>query len=229
MPLLQIRSVTKTYGKDTAAVHALNNISFSIEKGEFVAIMGPSGSGKSTLLNIMGGLDNPTSGEIILDGERINNKTEEELVAIRRKKLGYVFQQYHLLSSLTALENVILPMTFQSMNGTSRGKAEMALKKVGLSRRASHKPSELSGGEQQRVSIARCLASDPALILADEPTGNLDKKTGKEILELFKEVNREGRTILMVTHDPEIARMANRIIRLEDGAIVSQEINSKEE
>lgn len=221
--ILQIKDMKKTYGKGEAAIHALDNISFEVEEGEFVAIMGPSGSGKSTLLNILGGLDAPTSGEIWLEDDRIDGKDEEELVPIRRKKLAYVFQQYHLIASLTALENVLLPMTFSSLNGDSPEKARGILDEVGLGSRIDHKPAELSGGEQQRVSIARALANDPALILADEPTGNLDTKTGEEILEVFKRLNDEGRTIVMVTHDAEKAKVASRIIHLEDGKIVKEE------
>jgi putative ABC transport system ATP-binding protein len=221
--ILQVKDIKKIYGEGEAAVHALDGVSFDVEEGEFVAVMGPSGSGKSTLLNILGGLDAPTSGQVILDGSRIDGKEEEELVEIRRKKLAYVFQQYHLLPSLTALENVILPMTFTSLNGQSRDRAYNILSRVGLGKRADHRPAQLSGGEQQRVSIARALANDPALILADEPTGNLDSKTGGEILEVFKELNDEGRTIVMVTHDAEKANVASRIIYLEDGKVVKEE------
>jgi len=220
--MLDVRGVTKIYGQGSAAVKALNNVSFRVNKGDFVAIMGPSGSGKSTLLNIIGGLDRPTSGEVVLDGERIDNLDENALVGIRRGKISYVFQQYHLLPSLTALENVLLPLTFCGIHGKD-GKALELLKKMGLGKRAWHKPSQLSGGEQQRVAIARALVNDPLLILADEPTGNVDRKTGREILDLFCQLNNEeGRGIIMVTHNPEAAERAAEIIMLQDGQIVDR-------
>jgi putative ABC transport system ATP-binding protein len=183
--------------------------------------MGPSGSGKSTLLNVIGGLDYPSSGEVILDGKRIDNLDENDFVDIRRNKIAYVFQQYYLLPSLTALENVLLPLTFCGANKTDQKSLDI-LKRVGLERRAEHRPSQLSGGEQQRVAIARALVNDPSLILADEPTGNMDRKTGKEILALFNQLNREGRSIIMVTHDPEIAEYAKEIVVLQDGQIVDK-------
>ncbi len=183
--------------------------------------MGPSGSGKSTLLNIIGGLDHLSSGEVLLDGERIDSLDENALVDIRRGKIAYVFQQYHLIPSLTALENVLLPLTFCEADHRDR-KALDILERVGLERRAAHKPSQLSGGEQQRVAIARALVNDPSLILADEPTGNMDRKTGNEILALFNELNREGRSIVMVTHDPEIAGHAKALVLLQDGQIVDR-------
>jgi len=220
--MLEVRNVSKIYGEGTAKVVALNEVSLQVNSGDFIAIMGPSGSGKSTLLNIIGGLDSPSSGEVILDGKRIDNLDENALVDIRRGKVAYVFQQYHLLPSLTALENVLLPLIFCGANGGSSKKALDILKKVGLERRAGHKPSELSGGEQQRVAIARALVSEPALILADEPTGNMDRKTGGEILSLFEQLNREGHSIIMVTHDREIAGRAKKIIILQDGQIVGR-------
>jgi len=220
--MLEVRNVSKIYGEGTAKVVALNKVSLQVNSGDFIAIMGPSGSGKSTLLNIIGGLDSPSSGEVILDGKRIDNLDENALVDIRRGKVAYVFQQYHLLPSLTALENVLLPLIFCGANGGSSKKALDILKKVGLERRAGHKPSELSGGEQQRVAIARALVSEPALILADEPTGNMDRKTGGEILSLFEQLNREGHSIIMVTHDREIAGRAKKIIILQDGQIVGR-------
>jgi putative ABC transport system ATP-binding protein len=188
--------------------------------------MGPSGSGKSTLLNIIGGLDSPSSGEVILGGKRIDNLGENALVDVRRGKVAYVFQQYHLLPSLTALENVLLPLIFCGANGGVE-KAMNILKRVGLERRSEHNPSQLSGGEQQRVAIARALVGEPALILADEPTGNMDQKTGGEILGLFEQLNKEGHSIIMVTHDREIARHAKEIVILQDGQIVGR-INSEE-
>ena len=217
--MLAIEKVTKRYGEGATAVLALDDISFNIEKGEYVAVMGPSGSGKSTLLNIVGGLDTLTAGTVTLDGDRIDNRDENALVNVRRGRISYVFQQYHLLPSLTAVENVLLPLTFCGVCG-EREKALALLDRVGLTKRADHKPSELSGGEQQRVAIARALANDPALILADEPTGNMDRKTGAQILAIFDELNRDGHTIIMVTHDPETARHAGRTIVLQDGRIV---------
>jgi len=219
--MLEIKNISKVYGKGTAKVVALNNVSLLVNDGDFIAVMGPSGSGKSTLLNIIGGLDHISSGEVILDGKRIDSLDENALVDIRRGKIAYVFQQYHLISSLTALENVLLPLTFCGANKKDQ-KALDILKRVRLEKRAEHKPSQLSGGEQQRVAIARALANDPSLILADEPTGNMDRKTGKEILALFEQLNREGRSIVMVTHDPEIAGYAKEIVVLQDGQIVDK-------
>jgi putative ABC transport system ATP-binding protein len=219
--MLEINNVTKIYGEGTARVVALDRVSLKVEDGDFIAIMGPSGSGKSTFLNIIGGLDRLTSGEVMLDGHRIDNLGENELVDIRRGKIAYVFQQYHLLPSLTAMENVLLPLIFCG-NGADEQKVKTILARVGLGKRAEHKPSQLSGGEQQRVAIARALVSGPSLILADEPTGNMDQKTGNEILELFKELNKEGRSILMVTHSADIAKQAKHIITLQDGQIISK-------
>lgn len=219
--MLEVKEVTKIYGQGTTRVVALNSVSFRVDKGDFVAIMGPSGSGKSTLLNVIGGLDRLSSGEVILDGERIDTLDEDALVDIRRGKIGYVFQQYHLLPSLTALENVLLPLTFGGVRGED-GKALDLLQRVGLGKRAGHKPSQLSGGEQQRVAIARALVNDPLLTLADEPTGNMDRKTGREILDLLDQLNKEGRTIIMVTHNPEAAERAKEIIVLQDGQIVDR-------
>ncbi|MDD4859953.1 MAG: ABC transporter ATP-binding protein [Dehalococcoidales bacterium] len=218
--MLEIKDVSKIYGRNSTSVVALNSVSFQVDSGDFVAIMGPSGSGKSTLLNIIGGLDVLSKGAIVLNGERIDNLEEDALVKFRRGKIGYVFQQYHLLQSLTALENVLLPLTFGG-GKPDHGKALELLRRVGLEKRASHKPSQLSGGEQQRVAIARALVNDPLLTLADEPTGNMDHKTGKEILDLFDELNREGRSIIMVTHNPEAAERAKGIVFLQDGQIVN--------
>jgi len=219
--MLEVKNVSKVYGEGTAKVVALNNISLLVNEGDFIAVMGPSGSGKSTLLNIIGGLDHISSGEVILDGKRIDGLDENALVDVRRGKIAYVFQQYHLIPSLTALENVLLPLTFCGANNGSQ-KALDILKRVGLGKRAEHKPSQLSGGEQQRVAIARALVNDPSLILADEPTGNMDRKTGREILALFGQLNGEGRSIVMVTHDPEIAGHAKEVVVLQDGQIVDK-------
>lgn len=224
--MLEIRSVSKIYGEGATKVVALNDVSLQVDGGAFIAVMGPSGSGKSTFLNIIGGLDRISSGEVILEGKRIDNLGENALVDIRRGKIAYVFQQYHLLPSLTALENVLLPLTFRGMNSAD-SKALDILEKVGLRKRAGHRPSQLSGGEQQRVAIARALISDPSLILADEPTGNMDRKTGREILSLFDQLNKEERTIIMVTHDPEIASYARQIVVLQDGQIVDRVNNKK--
>ncbi len=219
--MLEVKHASKIYGSGSARVAALNDVSLYVEDGDFVAITGPSGSGKSTLLNVIGGLEKLTSGEVILDGRRIDNLSENALVDIRRKKIAYVFQHYHLIPSLTALENVLLPLTFGGWNGHAAERAAELLRRVGLEKRAGHKPTQLSGGEQQRVAIARSLVNGCALILADEPTGNVDQKTGMEVLHLFEQVNRDGLTIIMVTHSPEIAGRARRIISLRDGEVVS--------
>ena len=219
--MLEIRNVSKIYGDGDTRVTALNDVSLEVNQGDFIAIMGPSGSGKSTLLNIIGGLERLSGGEVVLEGSRIDNLDENEMVSIRREKIAYVFQQYHLIPSLTALENVLLPLVFQSKNSAS-DKAREILKKVGLEKRTGHKPSQLSGGEQQRVAIARALITNPSLVLADEPTGNMDRKTGEEILALFDQLHREGNTIIMVTHNPEIAAHADEIVVLGDGQIVER-------
>ncbi len=224
--MLEIKNVSKIYGEGTTRVVALNNVSLQVKEGDFTAIMGPSGSGKSTLLNIIGGLDRLSSGEVILEGKRIDDLDENALVDIRRGEIAYVFQQYHLLPSLTALENVLLPLTFCGASREAK-KALDILKRVGLEKRAEHKPSQLSGGEQQRVAIARALVNDPSIILADEPTGNMDQETGWEILGLFNQLNKGGHTIIMVTHDPEIAGHAKEIVILQDGQII-EKINPKE-
>jgi putative ABC transport system ATP-binding protein len=216
--VLEVRNVSRFYGRGENLVTALNDVAFTLNKGSFMAVMGPSGSGKSTLLNIIGGLDQLSQGEVLLDGERIDNLSENELVELRRGKIAYVFQQYHLLASLTALENVLLPLAFNKTRGDVKRAKEM-LRRVGLEKRARHKPGQLSGGEQQRVAIARALVTDPELILADEPTGNMDQKTGQEILALFEELNREGRSIIMVTHAPEIAQHAREVLYLKDGQV----------
>ncbi len=217
--MLEVKNASRVYGEGDAKVVALNNVSLQVNKGDFIAIMGPSGSGKSTLLNVIGGLDRLSGGEVILDGRRIDNLDENALVEIRRSKIAYVFQQYHLLPSLTALENVFLPLLFCGANRESLGKAMDILKAVGLERRAKHKPGQLSGGEQQRVAIARAIVNNPSLILADEPTGNMDQKTGADILSLFDQLNKEGRGIVMVTHSPEVAKHAREIVFLRDGQV----------
>lgn len=220
--MLEVKNVSKIYGEGDTEVIALNDVSLEVRNGDFIAIMGPSGSGKSTLLNVIGGLDRLSSGEVILDSHRIDNLDENALVEIRRGKIAYVFQQYHLLPSLTAVENVYLPLLFSGANGNSYERAMDILKAVGLEKRAGHKPGQLSGGEQQRVAIARTVVNNPSLILADEPTGNMDQKTGAGILNLFNQLNRQGQAIIMVTHSPEVAEHANEIIYLEDGMIVDR-------
>jgi putative ABC transport system ATP-binding protein len=222
--MLEIKDVSKVYGQGEGRVAALDNVSFDVEKGEYVALMGHSGSGKSTLLNIIGGLDKLTGGQIVLDGQRLDNLSESDLVRIRREKISYVFQQYHLLPSLSALENVLLPLTFCN-DDKKNARAMELLQKMGLEKRATHRPSQLSGGEQQRVAIARALVNDPLLTLADEPTGNMDQKTGNEILDLFDQLNAEGRTIIMVTHNPDAAKRAQKVIVLRDGQVIDCIVN----
>jgi len=223
--MLEVKNVTKTYGEGEARVFALSDVSLEVARGDFKAIMGPSGSGKSTLLNIIGGLDRLSSGEVILEGRCVNSLNENALVDIRRGKIAYVFQQYHLLPSLTALENVLLPLMFGEV-GVNIEKALDILRRVGLEKRVGHQPGQLSGGEQQRVAIARALVNDPLLVLADEPTGNMDQGTGMEIMDLFQQLNEGGRSIVMVTHDPGIARQAKETIVLRDGQIVDR-VNQK--
>ena len=224
--MLEIKNVSKIYGEGETKVVALDDVSLVVEKGDFIAVMGPSGSGKSTFLNIIGGLDQISKGEVLLEGKRIDNLDENSLVEIRRGKIAYVFQQYHLLQSLTAIENVLLPLTFFGTNHAP-GRALEILGRVGLAKRADHKPGQLSGGEQQRVAIARALIGNPSVILADEPTGNMDRKNGEETLGLFEELNKEGRTIIMVTHDPAIASHAKQTVVLQDGRIVDKIKNKK--
>ena len=223
--MLEVKNVTKTYGEGEARVFALSDVSLEVARGDFKAIMGPSGSGKSTLLNIIGGLDRLSSGEVVLEGRRVDSLNENALVDIRRGKIAYVFQQYHLLPSLTALENVLLPLMFSEVE-VSIEKALDILRRVGLEKRVGHQPSQLSGGEQQRVAIARALVNDPLLVLADEPTGNMDQRTGMEIMDLFQQINEGGRSIIMVTHDPGVARQAKETIVLRDGQIVDR-VNQK--
>ena len=219
--IIRIDNIYKTYHLGHVAVEVLRGLNIDIKKGEFVAIMGPSGSGKSTTMNMVGCLDLPTTGHIYLDGKDISQLEESELAQIRGKKIGFVFQMFNLIPSLTAKENVMLPMVFQGMDREKReNRALELLKKARIEKRAEHKPSELSGGEQQRVSIARALANDPEIILADEPTGNLDSITGREIMNLFSSLHKDQKkTIIIITHDSDIAKYAKRIINLRDGRI----------
>ena len=226
--IIELKNVRKTYQMGEVQVHALRGVDSTIYEGEFVAIMGPSGSGKSTLMNMVGCLDTPSEGHVYLGDRDIAEMTEDELARARGKKIGFIFQKFNLIPYATAWENVELPAIFQSVCCTEREKeAKKYLSKVGLGKRANHLPSELSGGEQQRVAIARSLMTDPAVILADEPTGNLDSKTGREIMDLLVELNKEGKTIVMVTHDAKTAKRAGRIIRILDGKIDSRGVHGK--
>jgi putative ABC transport system ATP-binding protein len=219
-----MRDVVKTYKTGALEVNALRGVSFTIARGEYVAIMGPSGSGKSTLMNLIGCLDRPTSGAYELDGIDVGTLDDDRLAAIRLKKLGFVFQGFNLLARTSALKNVALPLFYAGLSPRERERiASRVLGEVGLSDRAAHKPSELSGGQQQRVAIARALVNDPAVLLADEPTGNLDSQTSLDIMGLFRQLSDSGRTIIMVTHDPETARHAERVIRVRDGVVVADE------
>ena len=225
--MIQIDELTKVFAMGENEVRALDGVSFSIEKGEMISIMGPSGSGKSTLMSIVGCLDVPTSGSYVLDDSPVEKMNDSQLAEVRSRKIGFVFQQFNLLSRTSALENVLLPLSYSGMNSrVCREKALAALEMVGLKERVKHHPSELSGGQQQRVAIARALVNDPAILIADEPTGALDSKTGAEIMELFQSLHREfGQTVIMVTHDSFIARHTDRIIRIADGRITSDALN----
>lgn len=227
--IIEIKELTKVYGMGEVQVRALDEVNLTIRKGEFVAIMGPSGSGKSTLMNILGCLDRPTEGKYILAGEDVSHLNKTQLAIIRNQRIGFVFQSYNLLPQTSALENVILPLLY-NRNGKENDaeqaeRAQAALEAVGLADRVNHKPQELSGGQMQRVAIARALVNDPVLILADEPTGNLDSHSGEEIMILLSELHNQGSTIVMVTHDDAIATFAGRIIHLLDGKIVIDELN----
>ena len=218
--VIQAENLTKVYKMGEVEVHALNGLSLKIARGEIVSIMGPSGSGKSTLMNIIGCLDRPSSGEYILDGEPVARLSNDQLATIRNRKVGFVFQSFNLLTRATALANVELPLRYSNLAKGRSEKARLALESVGLSDRVHHRPNELSGGQQQRVAIARALVNDPAIILADEPTGNLDTKSGLEIMELLLNLNREhGTTLIIVTHAPDIAAQSQRIIRIRDGVV----------
>jgi putative ABC transport system ATP-binding protein len=218
--LIEMHALTRVYQLGPQEIRALNGIDVIVEHGEYLAIMGPSGSGKSTLMNIIGCLDTPTSGRYILDGVPVETMNDDELAAIRNRKIGFVFQTFNLLARTTALQNVELPLIYARMSRTERRRlAEEALVAVGLGDRMDHQPNELSGGQRQRVAIARALVNKPSLLLADEPTGNLDSQTGREILDLFRDLSDRGNSIIMVTHEDDVAREARRVIHLKDGRI----------
>jgi putative ABC transport system ATP-binding protein len=228
-PIIEISNISKVYNTGEVQTVALDNVSFKIKKGEFVAIMGPSGSGKSTLMHIIGALDTPTSGSYILDGEEVAKLDDDELAEIRNRKIGFVFQAFNLLPRTPAIKNVMIPMMYDSTPKETRiPLAEKYLKMVGLSDRMHHTTSQLSGGQQQRVAIARALVLNPAIILADEPTGNIASAQAEEVMDIFQKLNREGHTIVMITHEPDIAEHAKRIIHIKDGKIVEDGNNHKQ-
>ena len=225
--LIEVQELTKVYGRGAAAVHALDGVNLTIDEGEFVAIMGPSGSGKSTLMNILGCLDRPTEGRYWLGGEDVSGLNKAQLAAIRNRQIGFVFQSYNLLPRSSALKNVMLPLLYSRHERRSASETEslarQALESVGLGDRVGHRPNELSGGEQQRVAIARALVNEPLMMLADEPTGNLDTSSSQEIVDVLRELHERGRTIVMITHEPDLSAQAERIVNLLDGRVVDGE------
>ncbi|MCX8211094.1 MAG: ABC transporter ATP-binding protein [Lewinella sp.] len=228
LPVIQINDLTKTYIMGQTKVHALRGIELLINTNEYVALMGPSGSGKSTLMNLLGCLDTPTAGNYLLDGKDVSKMDDTELANIRNEKIGFVFQTFNLLPRQTTLENVALPLVYAGVSRKEReARAHEVLVSVGLGDRTSHRPNELSGGQRQRVAIARALVNNPKIILADEPTGNLDTKTSIEIMEIFEKIQSEGNTVIVVTHEPDIAEHAHRIVRLRDGYVESDVLNNE--
>ncbi len=227
-PVIDVQGAVKQYGSGDAAIFALDGVDLRIDSGEYVAIMGPSGSGKSTLMNIMGALDNMTAGKYFLDGIEIDTLDENALAVVRGRKIGFIFQSFNLIARTTALANVELPLAYQGIKGKERrARAMAALKVVGLEDRVSHEPTELSGGQQQRVAVARALSTRPALLLADEPTGALDSKSTHDLLDLFDQINAAGRTVVVITHEDDVAARAKRIVRMRDGKIISDTVNKK--
>nr|WP_295929229.1 ABC transporter ATP-binding protein [uncultured Dyadobacter sp.] len=226
MKIIETTEIAKRYVMGSEIIQALKSVTISVNKGEYVAFMGPSGSGKSTLMNIIGCLDTPTTGRYILNNKDVSDMTENELAEIRNKEIGFVFQTFNLLPRMSSLDNVALPLIYAGLSKSDRReKAMLSLKNVGLENRAGHKPNELSGGQRQRVAIARALVNDPSILLADEPTGNLDSKTSYEIMDLFDQLYSKGNTIVMVTHEEDIAHYAHRVVRLRDGLVESDTIN----
>ncbi len=226
MPLLELKNIARRYVMGTETIHALRDVSLCIERGEYVALMGPSGSGKSTMMNLLGCLDTPTAGDFLLNGNHVREMDDNELAELRNREIGFVFQSFHLLPRSDALHNVELPLIYAGADSTQR--REQALKvlaQVGLAERVHHKPNEMSGGQRQRVAIARALVNNPSILLADEPTGNLDSRTGEEIMALFEALWKQGNTIILVTHEEDVARHAKRIVRLRDGLVASDEPN----
>lgn len=226
MNIIETRNIAKRYVMGSEVIEALKSVTIDVKKGEYVAFMGPSGSGKSTLMNIVGCLDTPTSGSYVLNGKDVSNMSENELAEVRNQEIGFVFQTFNLLPRQTSLENVALPLIYAGYTKSQRiEKAMLALKNVGLENRAGHRPNELSGGQRQRVAVARALVNDPSILLADEPTGNLDTKTSYEIMDLFDQIHSKGNTVIMVTHEEDIAEYAHRIVRLRDGLVESDRAN----
>ena len=225
--LIQVKNIKKEYSNEELITKILHGLTFNITEGEFLSIMGPSGSGKSTLMHILGLLDKPTSGEYIFEGTNVLKLTEDELAILRNQKIGFVFQAFHLLPKTTVLENTILPLTYSTQKINHKKKAQEVLEKVGLGHRLNYYSNQISGGEKQRVAIARALVNDPEIIFADEPTGNLDSKSGKQVMEILQDLNDQGKTVILVTHETYTAEHANRIIQLKDGLIINDRLVTK--